>query len=136
MTLDLSALNKAVHSLEEAVTNGCDQQFMSSLTPSQNKLIVSGVIQNFELTYELCWKFIKRWLAENLGKTHVEGATRRELFRLAATHKLIASVDDWMFFHQARNQTSHTYDEDTAKEVFSVAQKFVQYAKDLLRILT
>ncbi len=136
MVLDLSPLSKAVHLLEEAVANACDQNFIDSLTASQNKLIISGVIQNFKFTYELCWKFIKRRLTENLGKTHVDGVTRRELFRLAATHKLIKSVEEWMLFHQARNQTSHTYDEDIAKEVFETAQQFVQHSKDLLSVLS
>jgi len=136
LILDLSPLNKATQSLEEAVANCCDQNFISNLTPSQNKLVIAGVIQIFKFTYELCWKFIKRWLAENLGKTQVEGVTRRELFRLAATHKLINNVEEWMLYHQARNQTSHTYDEDTAKEVFVTAQQFVPHAKRLLTVLT
>ncbi len=79
---------------------------------------------------------MKRWLADNLGKTDVEGITRRELFRLAATHKLIDSVDDWIFYHQARNQTSHSYDEVAANEIFSAAQIFTQHANLLLTRLT
>jgi len=136
MILDLSPLDQAVHSLEDAITDSNDQKFMSSLTSSQNKLIIAGVIQNFEFTYELCWKFIKRWLTENIGKTQVDGVTRRELFRLAAKHKLIQSVDEWMLYHQARNQTSHTYDENTASEVFTVAQGVARHAKSLLSVLT
>jgi len=132
MILDLTPLNKATISLEEAVENACDQNFMNGLTQSQNKLIVAGVIQNFEFTCELCWKFIKRWLNENIGRTQVEGVTRRELFRLAAASKLISNVDEWMFYHQARNQTSHTYDEKTAQEVFVAAQSFVPHAQNLL----
>jgi len=135
MTLDLTPLEKACSSLQEAISNASDQSFIANLSESQRKLIIAGVIQNFEFTYELCWKFIKRWLTENIGKTYVEGVTRRELFRLAATNKLIDNVDNWMFYHQARNQTSHIYDEVVANEVFNAAKSFSQQANELLASL-
>ena len=54
---------------------------------------------------------MKRWLEENVGSASVDGVPRRELFRLAAESRLIADLPRWMEFHQARNQTSHTYEE-------------------------
>ena len=45
--------------------------------------IAAGVIQNFAFTYELCWKFMKRWIEENVNSEIVDGVTRRELFRKA-----------------------------------------------------
>ncbi len=131
-TLELSAFEKAVSSFQAAIMDSKDQDFTSRLTPSQKKLIISGVIQNFEFTYELSWKFIKRWLSHNLGSSNVDGTTRRELFRLAAENKLIVSVDDWMFYHQARNQTSHTYNENTAQEICQAAEQFLPLAQALL----
>ena len=132
MPLNLTPLSKAAISLNEAVTNACDDDFINSLTKSQKNLITAGVIQNFEFTYELSWKFIKRWLSANIGNTHVEGVTRRELFRLAASSKLIDDVKTWMYYHQARNQT---YDEATAKEAFNVSITFSLEAKKLLTVL-
>jgi len=67
----LSPLEKAVQSLEDAVANSNDKSFTQSLTTSQKKLVMAGIIQNFEITYELCWKFIKRWLSENISKSQV-----------------------------------------------------------------
>lgn len=133
--LDLSALDKAVASLTVAIRDSRDESFTASLSDSQKRLVLSGVVQNFEFTYELSWKFIKRWLDYNLGGAQIDGVTRRELFRLATEHQLIHSVDDWMFFHQARNQTSHTYDEQTAKEVCNAAETFLPKAQALLDTL-
>ena len=133
--LDLSSFEKAVASLRSAINDSQDQTFISQLSASQKKLIMSGVIQNFEFTYELSWKFIKRWLSHNLGSSNVDGTTRRELFRLAAEHQLLKSVDDWMFYHQARNQTSHTYDENTAREICQAAESFLPLAQALLERL-
>ena len=135
MQLDFTALQKASISLDEAVINACNSDFIDGLTMSQRKLVVAGVIQNFEFTYELSWKFIKRWLSENIGRTSVDGVSRRELFRLAAEYQLIDDVNEWMFFHQARNQTSHTYDENVANEVFDVAKRFSSVASHLLNVL-
>ena len=135
MILDLTALQKACFSLEEAVANACDKDFIDGLSDSQQKLIIAGVIQTFEFTYELSWKFIKRWLSENLGSIQVDGVTRRELFRLAAEHQLIKDVDEWMFYHAARNQTSHIYDEKIAQEIFETSKQFTHLATSLLKIL-
>ncbi|MFC6671930.1 HI0074 family nucleotidyltransferase substrate-binding subunit [Marinobacterium aestuariivivens] len=131
--LDLSALQRAVMSLEAVIGETRNETFMASLNEVQRSAFIAGAIQNFEFTYELCWKFMKRWLDLNLGSTYVEGVSRRELFRLAHQNRLIDSVDDWMLFHRARNQTSHVYDRKVADEVYSVAVRFLPDARELLQ---
>ena len=95
----------------------------------------AGVIQNFEFSYELCWKFMKRWLSLQIGNSSVDGLSRRELFRISAENKLITDVSLWFEFHQARNLTSHTYNQNVANEVFKVVEKFAPEAKKLLLTL-
>jgi nucleotidyltransferase substrate binding protein (TIGR01987 family) len=135
MKLDLSSLRKAVSSLERTLKVAADAKFMEGLSDDQSDAVRAGAIQNFEFTYELCWKFMKRWLESNLGSSHVEGVARRELFRLAAESKLISDVDKWMEYHDARNETSHTYDEETAADVFGTAGEFARDAKMFLKAL-
>lgn len=135
MKLDLSSLRKAVESLEKTLKVVDDRVFMARLNDDQKDAVRAGVIQNFEFTYELCWKFMRRWLEVNLGSTYVEGVTRRELFRLSAENRLLADVDRWMEYHDARNETAHTYDEDTAQDVFQTASSFLADAKKLLQAL-
>ena len=135
MKLDLSSLRKAVGSLEKTLEVADDKDFISGLSDNQKDAIRAGVIQNFEFTYELCWKFMRRWLEVNLGSTYVEGVARRQLFRLSAENKLIADVDQWMEYHDARNETSHTYNEDTAEDVFGAAREFIADAEKLLKAL-
>jgi nucleotidyltransferase substrate binding protein (TIGR01987 family) len=65
----------------------------------------------------------------------VDGVTRRELFRQAAENRLIDDVELWMSFHAARNETSHTYDNETAEEVSETAQHFAAAAQSLLTSL-
>ena len=135
MKLDLSSLRKAVESLEKALQVADDGIFMSRLNDEQKQTVRAGVIQNFEFTYELCWKFMLRWLQVNLGTAYVAGLSRRQLFRLSAEHRLLNDVDRWMEYHDARNETVHTYDENTAEDVFETAQKFHADARGLLEAL-
>jgi nucleotidyltransferase substrate binding protein (TIGR01987 family) len=135
MKLDLSSLRKAVESLEKTIRVVDDNTFMSRLNEDQKEAVRAGVIQNFEFTYELCWKFMRRWLEVNLGSVYVAGVSRRQLFRLGAEHRLLSDVDRWMEYHDARNETVHTYDENTAKDVFETAQKFLVDAQKLLQAL-
>jgi nucleotidyltransferase substrate binding protein (TIGR01987 family) len=132
-TLDYSSLQKAVTRLEESLN--VVEEYKTSEQPQLIRTLISGVVQHFEFTYELSWKFIKRWLGENLGKSQVDGLSRQELFRLAAEYQLIDSVENWMLFHRARNETSHTYNENTADEVFKVAVQFLPEATKLLNAL-
>jgi len=95
----------------------------------------SGVIQNFKCSYELSWKGMRNWLGENLGYTVVDGVARKELFRIAAEHYLIEDVVPWFDYHRQRNQTSHTYEEKTAVEVYLCIRDFLNDAKQLLEVL-
>ncbi len=134
MTLDLSSLKKAVNSLERAI-KVANSVIKDKVNTDEEEVIRAGVIQNFEFTYELCWKFMKRWLEINIGGANLDGATRRELFRESSKSGLINDVDSWMEYHEARNETSHTYDNDKAEDVFDVAKNFLKDAKQLLSIL-
>ncbi len=130
MQLDLSSLRKAVDSLDRALKVATERT-----TPGQEEVIRAGVIQNFEFTYELCWKFMKRWLEHNAGGSTVDGSTRKELFRLAAESRLITDVENWFKYHAARNETAHTYDPAKAVEIYLLAAPFAADARKLLQIL-
>ena len=134
MALDLNSLRKAVGSLARAV-NVAATMIQGTVDTDQEQVVRAGVIQNFEFTYELCWKFIKRWLEANSGGSAVDGLTMKELFRLAAESHLIKDVQAWFEYHRKRNQTAHTYDENTAEAVYETAVRFVTDAQDLLQAL-
>lgn len=135
MKLDLSSLGKAIESLEKTLKVAENKELAAGLDDDAKDAIRAGGIQNFEFTYELCWKFMRRWLGINVGSTYVDGVTRRELFRLSAENRLISDVDQWMEYHDARNETAHTYNEDTADDVFETSRIFLADAKKLLEAL-
>ena len=134
MPLDLSSLRKGLLSLEKALEVAAAEK-MSAFDQATQEVIKAGVIQNFEFTYEMCWKFMKRWLENNVGATYIDGVTRRELFRLGAENRLITNVNGWIEYHEARNETAHTYDSEKADEIFRIARRFYADAKSLLEAL-
>jgi nucleotidyltransferase substrate binding protein (TIGR01987 family) len=135
MKLDFSALQKAIHSLNEAIESTSDESFMSSLSEAQQRTMCAGVIQNFEFTYELSWKMLRRQLRAEEGEEDVSVLSRKDLFRLAAQKKILEGPESWFIFHHARNSTSQTYDEKIAKEVYQVAVQFLPKAELLLSAL-
>lgn len=135
MPLELDSLKKAVTALSGVLAKSDDAAFMEGLDEIARNAIKSGVIQHFEFTYELSWKFIKRWLEMNVNPSAADGVTRRELFRQAAEHQLIVDVDQWMKHHEARNLTSHTYEPNIADQVYKSAFAFTRDAVELLKAL-
>lgn len=73
-----------------------------------------GLIQAFEFTHELAWNVLKDFL-EAQGIQDVVGSkgATREAFK----NGIIADGEVWMDMIKSRNQTSHTYNEDTANEI-------------------
>jgi nucleotidyltransferase substrate binding protein (TIGR01987 family) len=59
----------------------------------------------------------------------IKSSTRRGLFRETGELGLIDDFNKWLKFNDARNLTSHTYDENTAKEVYTTAKEFDKYVK-------
>ena len=56
LALDLGSLQQAIRSLESAIGVFDHKLADSQTTPAEMNVIRAGVIQNFEFTYELCWK--------------------------------------------------------------------------------
>jgi nucleotidyltransferase substrate binding protein (TIGR01987 family) len=130
--LDIDPLKNAVNALKASID---DYDEYSSKGGTLKNTLRSGVIQNFEVAYELSWKFMKRWLSFNVSPELIDGIPRFELFKHAAEKKLISKLDKWFDFHKARNRTVHEYSETTADEVLEFARDFIPYAKEFIEKL-
>ena len=80
-----------------------------------DEMIKEGLIQRFEYTHELAWNVMKDY-AEYQGNANIGGSrdASREAFQL----KLITNGHIWMDMITSRNKTSHTYNEETANEIY------------------
>jgi nucleotidyltransferase substrate binding protein (TIGR01987 family) len=129
MKLDLSSLQSALASFERALKFSQKIIDDKSFSEDEKEVIKAGVIQNFEFSYELCWKFMRRWLEQNYSESFTAGITRKQLFRYAAENLLIEDYDAWMHFHELRNKTSHTYDSEVAAEIFEAAGNLFRHSR-------
>jgi len=73
------------------------------------------LIQCFEYTHELAWNVMKDY-AEYQGNSDITGS--RDAIREAFKMKLISDGKVWMNMIENRNRTSHTYNEETATEIY------------------
>lgn len=131
-TLDITSLRSAVAALAQSV-EVCNRD--AHYDDATRATLRSGVIQNFEVAYELCWKFMKRWLEVFQGVSDSDFLAKKDLFRYAFEAGLISDSAVWFAFHKVRNRTSHTYNETTADEVFETAQTFLSAARAFLEEL-
>jgi nucleotidyltransferase substrate binding protein (TIGR01987 family) len=77
----------------------------------------AGLIQFFEMTFELAWNTMKDYLEEE-GFLNLNSP--REAIKKAFEIELITDGHTWLKALEDRNLTSRTYDEETASEVESL----------------
>lgn len=79
-----------------------------------SELEEQGLIQRFEFTHELAWSVMKDYF-EYQGNTGITGS--RDATREAFGKGLIQNGEGWMEMIKSRNQSSHTSNDKTAKEL-------------------
>lgn len=112
---------RAHHKLTEAVDFIHDntlkekQLIINDANPVLDEIIKEGLIQRFENTHELAWNVMKDY-AHYQGNASVGGSrdATREAFQL----QLVSDGTVWTDMLGSRNKTSHTYDEETADEIY------------------
>jgi nucleotidyltransferase substrate binding protein (TIGR01987 family) len=111
MELDISALERAIARLEEAV-----EAYRKDTTQS---LIRDGLVQRFEFTYEISNKLLRRYLAANSGSPElIRDANFAEIIRIGNQHGLLlGNWPRWKRFRDMRARTGHSYDEAIALDV-------------------
>lgn len=102
----LSNLQKSLSHLEEAVE-------------IENPSIIqqAGTIQFFEMSFELSWKTLKDYLEEQ-GFVDVKSpkATIKKAFEIS----LLQNGHMWLEALENRNLAAHTYDDETAREIYEL----------------
>lgn len=124
---------KAFQKLEEAVQK-VKNEFQitdeNAISPDAflDDIIKEGLIQRFEYTHELAWNVMKDFLVHS-GNSNIYGS--RDATREAFAQGLIENGEIWMDMVASRNKTSHTYNEETADDIFLkiVHQYFEEFRK-------
>ena len=123
--LDITPLKKAAEAYSNALAyvGKVESKKPEEIVFYEFEAARAALIQHFEFSYELCWKFMKRFIEMDMGND-ADIISRKDLFRISAGMRLIADFDIWIKYTRDRNRTSHVYDEDVANEVFETAKRF------------
>lgn len=110
--------HKALHRLEIALTKTLDE----------DDLYLDATIQRFEFTFELAWKLMKAVL-EYEG---IEATSPRSSIREAWKQHLIGDAEKWLDMQVKRNLFSHTYNEETAQDIYRhIKEDYIVLLQDL-----
>lgn len=114
MTID--ELVKAADSLKVAQTLLGDAKKTSPDNLELHRALRDAAIQRFEFCVELSWKVSMKILG-------LQAKAPNPAIRDMAQNGLIDDPSIWFDFLRARNKTSHTYDEDVAREVYKEVER-------------
>lgn len=110
--------HKALHRLEIALTKTLDE----------DDLYLDATIQRFEFTFELAWKLMKAVL-EYEG---IEATSPRSSIREAWKQHIIGDAEKWLDMQVKRNLSSHTYNEETAQDIYRhIKEDYISLLQDL-----
>ena len=98
------------------------QNFTKSMQYLENALQIpnpdivqkAGIIQFFEMSFELAWNMVKDYLEE---QGFVDVKSPKGALKKAFEMGIIENGHDWMDLLLDRNLTAHTYDEQKATEM-------------------
>jgi len=118
-----------LHNYEKALN---DLKFEVRLSDSKelSDLEQKGVIQSFEIVHELSWNVLKDYFGEQGEPVHGS----RDAFRLAFQRGLVTQGEVLLRSIKSRNKTVHTYNADTAQEIFDEIVDEYYYAFEELRV--
>ena len=117
-TLDISALENAENRLQEMLNR--------YNTETHDEAVRDSVIQRFEFTYSIALKTLRKYFIERAFiLEEINQMSFNEMIRTASQLNLIKSnLEKWTTYREMRNLTSHTYDEEIALQVVSIAPDF------------
>ena len=111
MSVSIQEYEKALLSLQEAMN------MQASFTDeASKKLARDACIQRFEFCVDLGWKVSGKIMGSN-------STAANTVIREMARDGLITNPESWFAFVAARNESSHTYDDQMAQKVFAVIKE-------------
>jgi len=120
----------ALAPLANAVERLCEGLMRHQLQAADD-LLLDGLIQRFEYTYELCHQMLRRYLREaSASPGEIDRMAFQDLIRTATQQGLL--LGDWPAWHRYRDlraRSSHTYRAETANAVVEAIPGFLAEAE-------
>ena len=88
---------------------------------AQNEIYRTGVIGQFNITFELAWKALQSVLRIH-GVEEADTGSPREILQLGYKFGFIGNDEIWLVMLKKRNTSVHIYNENEAEEILSLIQ--------------
>lgn len=85
----------------------------------ENEIYRTGVIAQFNLTFELAWKALQEVLRLH-GTAGADTGSPREILQLGFKVGFISDSSSWLLMLKKRNLSVHVYDENEANEIVAL----------------
>ncbi|MCD8109408.1 MAG: nucleotidyltransferase substrate binding protein [Clostridiales bacterium] len=83
---------------------------------NNDEIYRTGVIGQFNLTFELAWKALQAALRLH-GVEEAQTGSPREILQMGYKHGFVDDAEVWMLMLKKRNTAVHIYDENEADEM-------------------
>jgi nucleotidyltransferase substrate binding protein (TIGR01987 family) len=124
----LKKLTEAIEYIKKDLTENKSNIENEHADDVLGEIIKEGLIQRFEYTFEMAWNVMKDY-ALYQGNSEISGS--RDAIRYAFSSNLISEGDLWMEMINSRIKSSHTYNEEMAKEIYvKILTEYYKLFKD------
>lgn len=118
----LKALNNLVKSFEK-------------FYPPKEQFFITGLIAHYDICFEQSWKALREELIEN-GISRDKLNSPRFVIKHAFYEQLINNEEAWLKMLKARNESTHIYDDELAKNLINIIkEEFLPELIDLGKVL-
>jgi len=100
-----------------------------SLAQRRNEFTRDSAIKRFEFSFELFWKCLQAFCAYQ----GIECNSPRESIQQAFRLKVLSQDRTYLEMLEDRNLSSHSYNEDVAKEIFSRLKRYADAIETVLK---
>jgi nucleotidyltransferase substrate binding protein (TIGR01987 family) len=87
-------------------------------------IVADSCVKRFEYTMETALKLMRKYLKLAYGKDDKE-LTVNNIFRLMAGYEMITNWENWKLYYAKRNDTSHEYNIEKARELLTIIPQFI-----------
>lgn len=127
--LNIQILENAITTLKEAF-----EAYQTNSDLSIKDIVADSCVKRFEYTIETSIKIMKKYLKLEYAKEEKE-LTINNTFRFMQGYELIKNWENWRLYYAKRNDTSHEYNLQKARELLDILPEFIIDADFLLKSL-
>jgi nucleotidyltransferase substrate binding protein (TIGR01987 family) len=132
--IDYDKLQKSLKHLELQYDNY--KRLDSDIPELMEEAVKESVIQRFETCFDTLWKYLKRYLVEEVVLGDIPNSPKPILKLAGQNDLLISSVEQWLKYADARTNTAHDYSADKAEETLLIVGDFIDDAIGLYQVMT